>query len=42
MGPEGRARMGKAAAARARALYSVQAMCASTLQVYAQVLGARA
>ena len=41
MGPEGRASMGRAAAARARALYSVETMCASTLKVYAQVLGTR-
>ena len=38
LGPEGRRRMGEAAKARARALYSVQAMCAATLDVYAQVL----
>lgn len=41
LGPEGRARMGAAAAERARRLYSVQAMCAATLAVYAQVLGRR-
>jgi glycosyltransferase involved in cell wall biosynthesis len=41
LGPEGRARMGAAAAKRARRLYSVQAMCAATLGVYAQVLGRR-
>jgi glycosyltransferase involved in cell wall biosynthesis len=39
LGPEGRASMGQAAAERARRLYSVDAMCAATLQVYAQVLG---
>jgi hypothetical protein len=33
--------MGAAAAERARRLYSVQAMCAATLEVYAQVLGRR-
>jgi glycosyltransferase involved in cell wall biosynthesis len=41
LGPEGRARMGEAAAERARRLYSVQAMCAATLAVYARVLGRR-
>lgn len=41
LGPEGRRRMGRAAAARSRALYSVEAMCAATLEVYAQVLGRR-
>jgi glycosyltransferase involved in cell wall biosynthesis len=40
-GPEGRAKMGKAAMARARALYSVEAMCAATLKVYADVLRKR-
>jgi glycosyltransferase involved in cell wall biosynthesis len=39
LGPEGRARMGVAAAERARRLYSVEAMCAATLAVYARVLG---
>jgi glycosyltransferase involved in cell wall biosynthesis len=42
VGPEGRRRMGEAAARRARALYSVQAMCAATLDVYAGVLARRA
>lgn len=42
LGPEGRRRMGEAAARRARALYSVQAMCSATLQVYAGVLARRA
>jgi glycosyltransferase involved in cell wall biosynthesis len=41
LGPEGRARMGRAAAERARRLYSVESMCAATLAVYAQVLGRR-
>ncbi len=41
LGPEGRRRMGRAAAARSRALYSVEAMCAATLKVYAQVLERR-
>ena len=41
LGPEGRARMGAAAAERARRLYSVEAMCAATLAVYAQVLERR-
>ena len=41
MGARGRARMGEAAMARARSLYSVEAMCAATLQVYARVLGRR-
>ena len=41
LGPQGRARMGVAAAERARRLYSVEAMCAATLAVYAQVLGRR-
>ena len=40
-GPEGRARMGRAAMARARALYSVESMCAGTLKVYADILGKR-
>jgi glycosyltransferase involved in cell wall biosynthesis len=39
--PQARAWMGAAAAERARRLYSVQAMCAATLEVYAQVLGRR-
>jgi glycosyltransferase involved in cell wall biosynthesis len=39
LGPEGRRRMGEAAARRARALYSVEAMCEATLQVYARVVG---
>lgn len=38
LGPEGRQRMGEAAAARARSLYSVEAMCRATLEVYARVL----
>jgi glycosyltransferase involved in cell wall biosynthesis len=41
LGPDGRARMGQAAAERARRLYSVEAMCAATLAVYAEVLGRR-
>jgi glycosyltransferase involved in cell wall biosynthesis len=41
LGPEARARMGAAAAERARRLYSVQAMCAATLAVYARVLERR-
>jgi glycosyltransferase involved in cell wall biosynthesis len=41
LGPEARARMGAAAAERARRLYSVEAMCAATLAVYAEVLGRR-
>jgi glycosyltransferase involved in cell wall biosynthesis len=41
LGPEQRARMGAAAADRARRLYSVEAMCAATLAVYAQVLERR-
>lgn len=40
LGDAGRRRMGRAAAQRARALYSVEAMCAATLQVYAKVLEA--
>ncbi len=40
-GPEGRAKMGKAAMARSRSLYSVEAMCAATLKVYADILGKR-
>ena len=40
-GPEGRAAMGAAGRARARALYSVEAMGAATLDVYARVLAAR-
>jgi glycosyltransferase involved in cell wall biosynthesis len=39
--PEGRKRMGAVAAERARRLYSVEAMCAATLKVYAQVLERR-
>jgi glycosyltransferase involved in cell wall biosynthesis len=39
MGAEGRRRMGQAAARRARALYSVEAMCEATLEVYARVVG---
>jgi len=38
LGPAGRARMGVVAAERARRLYSVGAMCAATLDVYARVL----
>jgi glycosyltransferase involved in cell wall biosynthesis len=38
LGPEGRGRMGAAAAERSRRLYSVEAMCAATLAVYARVL----
>ncbi len=41
-GPALRARMGAAAMARARALYSVEAMTQATLAVYAEVLGGRA
>jgi glycosyltransferase involved in cell wall biosynthesis len=41
IGPDGRARMGEAAARRARALYSVKAMCDATLAVYADVLARR-
>lgn len=40
--PAARGAMGEAAAARARALYSVDAMCAATLAVYARVLEGRA
>jgi glycosyltransferase involved in cell wall biosynthesis len=40
-GPEGRAAMGQAAMRRARRLYSVEAMCAATLKVYADVLEGR-
>ncbi len=40
-GPDRRARMGQAAMDRARRLYSVQAMCAATLRVYADVVGHR-
>jgi glycosyltransferase involved in cell wall biosynthesis len=39
MTPAKRARMGAAAQARARELYSVDAMCAATLNVYARILG---
>lgn len=39
IGADGRRRMGEAAQARARALYSVQAMTGATLQVYADVAG---
>jgi glycosyltransferase involved in cell wall biosynthesis len=41
LGPERRGAMGQAAMQRARRLYSVQAMCAATLQVYADVLEGR-
>jgi glycosyltransferase involved in cell wall biosynthesis len=41
LGAQGRPRMGQAAAARARALYSVEAMSAATLKVYAEVLEAK-
>ncbi len=41
-GGERRRAMGLAAASRARRLYSVDAMCDATLQVYARVLEARA
>jgi hypothetical protein len=34
--------MGEAAARRVRTLYSVEAMCAATLQVYAGVLARQA
>ncbi len=37
-GAERRAAMGAAGLARARQLYSVEAMCEATLQVYARVL----
>jgi glycosyltransferase involved in cell wall biosynthesis len=40
-GPERRAAMGQAAMQRARRLYSVEAMCAATLKVYADVLEGR-
>jgi glycosyltransferase involved in cell wall biosynthesis len=40
-GPERRAAMGRAAMERARRLYSVDAMCAATLKVYADVLAGR-
>jgi glycosyltransferase involved in cell wall biosynthesis len=40
-GPQVRARMGGAAAERARRLYSVEAMCAATLAVYAKVMERR-
>ncbi len=40
--PEQRAAMGAAGQARARRLYSVDAMCAATLDVYRRVLEARA
>ena len=41
LGSEGRRKMGATAARRARALYSVQTMCAATLGVYARVLEQR-
>ncbi|RAK58188.1 glycosyl transferase [Phenylobacterium deserti] len=40
LGPDGRARMGKAGAERSRRLYSVDAMCAATLAAYERVLEA--
>lgn len=39
LGPAGRAAMGEAAMARARRLYSVEAMCEATLAVYARLVG---
>jgi glycosyltransferase involved in cell wall biosynthesis len=42
VGPERRAAMGRAGAARARKLYSVEAMCEATLKVYAGLAGRRA
>ncbi|MCF8506608.1 MAG: glycosyltransferase family 4 protein [Caulobacter sp.] len=42
VGGERRRAMGEAAASRARRLYSVDAMCEATLEVYARVLEARA
>ncbi|CAN7431310.1 glycosyltransferase family 4 protein [Phenylobacterium sp. LjRoot225] len=42
VGPEGRARMGSIAMARARRLYRVEAMCEATLKAYERVLEARA
>jgi len=41
VGPEARRRMGQAASARSRRLYSVEAMCDATLKIYADVLSAR-
>jgi glycosyltransferase involved in cell wall biosynthesis len=41
IGPEARRSMGQVASERARWLYSVQAMCDATLQVYADVLKGR-
>jgi glycosyltransferase involved in cell wall biosynthesis len=38
LGPEGRARMGEVAMARARALYRVEAMCDATLKAYERLL----
>jgi glycosyltransferase involved in cell wall biosynthesis len=40
-GPKKRAAMGQAGAARARRLYSAQAMCEATLKVYARLVGRR-
>ena len=40
-GPKRRETMGKAGMARARRLYSVQAMCEATLAVYARLVGRR-
>jgi glycosyltransferase involved in cell wall biosynthesis len=42
LGPEGRARIGAQAMARARSLYRVEAMCDATLSAYERVLEARA
>ena len=42
VGPDGRARMGQTAMARARRLYRVEAMCDATLNAYQRVLEARA
>jgi glycosyltransferase involved in cell wall biosynthesis len=40
-GPARRAAIGRAGAARARKLYSVEAMCAATLAVYTRLVGRR-
>lgn len=42
LGPAGRDRIGRAAQARARSLYRVEAMCEATLAAYERVLEARA
>jgi glycosyltransferase involved in cell wall biosynthesis len=41
LGPKRRAAMGKAGAERSRRLYSLEAMCAATLAIYARLASKR-